>query len=244
MKIGIKTFDNEKLLDYFKDKVDFFEIMAIQANDYSFLKKYSLPIIIHAEHLGFNINPADKTKIKENIKSIDYAIKLADSINSKKIIIHPGILSDENCSKEQAISLFKDFNDKRFLIENILTIEKGLCSNPIETKDFLKITNKKLCLDINHAICSANYKNINYIKFLNEFIKLNPCHYHLGGDKKDSKTDRHLSFKDSDIDIAKIMSLLPKNAEITIETTRDIKDLEQDIDYLKRIINKLKNNAH
>ena len=60
MKLGVKTFFSEEFLDAFADKADFFEVTAIVGNNYDFLKKYSKPIVIHAEHKGFGTNPADK----------------------------------------------------------------------------------------------------------------------------------------------------------------------------------------
>ncbi|MDP1759954.1 MAG: hypothetical protein Q8L01_00585 [Candidatus Woesebacteria bacterium] len=65
MKIGIKTFDNPFFLESLKEKADFIEIMAIEGNNYDFLKKFSLPIVIHAQHENFGINNADKTKYKK-----------------------------------------------------------------------------------------------------------------------------------------------------------------------------------
>ena len=37
MKLGVKIFCDAEFADYFKDKADFLEVMAIQGKDYSFL---------------------------------------------------------------------------------------------------------------------------------------------------------------------------------------------------------------
>ena len=68
MKLGVKTYSDEKFLKYFQDKADFFEIQAIQGRDYSFLKKFSIPFVIHAAHFSQGSNPADKTMTKQNLK--------------------------------------------------------------------------------------------------------------------------------------------------------------------------------
>jgi len=72
MKIGAKIFGvkDKPFLDKVADKVDFIETMAIQGQDYSFLKNYGKKIVLHAEHQEFGINPADASKHAENIKSI------------------------------------------------------------------------------------------------------------------------------------------------------------------------------
>jgi deoxyribonuclease IV len=237
MKLGVKTYDSMNFLEYFQDKCDFFEVMAIETVDYSFLKNFSKEVVIHAQHEGFFINNADKTKETKNLISLDFARKLADNTKSKKIILHPGIIENKDCSEENSINFFKNIKDKRILIENCPNIENFLLSTPLKAKEFLKQTNRKLCLDINHAIVTARYEKTNYLDILGEFIKLKPSHYHLSGQNLESGED-HLSFEDgSDIDLTEIFKLLPKNAEITLEVSKDIKKTENDLNLIKKYIN-------
>lgn len=237
MKIGVKTFNNPQFVDNFENKVDFFEIMAVRGNDYSFLKKYQIPIIIHAEHGTLGSNPADKKRLNTNLESIKFAIKIADSAESKKIIFHTGNMFNEDCSKEQSIKFIKDLNDKRIILENLTPKEKNLCTNPEETEEFLKKTNSGFCFDINHAIESAVFFKQNYISFLKSFLALKPQHYHFGGQViKENKT--HLPLKSCDFNIQEVINLLPEEAEITLETTTDISDTKEDINIIKKIINK------
>ncbi len=93
MKIGVEIFYNAEFADYFKDKADFLEVMAIEGKDYSFLEDYPLPIVIHAMHHSFGINAADKNLFEKNLASINLAISLADCFDAKKIILHPGIFT-------------------------------------------------------------------------------------------------------------------------------------------------------
>ena len=111
MKIGIKTYNNRNFLEHFKDKVDFFEIMAIESVNYDFIKEFNLPMVIHSQHRLFDINIADKTKHMKNLNSINFARRIADSVNAKKIIIHPGEIENQNCSIETAIEFLKSIND-------------------------------------------------------------------------------------------------------------------------------------
>jgi len=240
MKIGVKTYDNEEFLDYFKDKADFFEVQAIQTNNYDFLKKYSLPIIIHAEHhVNAGINPADKTLINQNLKSINFAIKLADQVNAKKIIFHPGMIRDANCSQEQAINFIKNIPDDRILIENLPAMPYRLGKTPKELKEFLQKTGKKFCFDLSHAIVTANILKLDKERIIEDFLKLNPVHFHLSGQNWDADTDHHWSFKDSNIDFKNILKFYPKDAEITLEVTQDIGKNEYDLEYIKEIISSI-----
>ncbi len=239
MKLGVKTFNNPLFLEHFKDKADFFEIMAIRINNYNFLKKFQIPMVIHVEHQRFGINIVDKSKYNQNLESINFAKKLADFTNSKKIILHPGIMYNENCSKENSINFIKEINDKRIIIENLIPVEKSLCTTPEETKEFLELTKTGFCFDINHAIETAIFLKQDYIQFIKDFIKLKPSHYHLGGQIiKENKT--HLPLKESDFDLKEIIKLFPKDAEITLETAIDIKNTENDIILIKQILNSLK----
>ena len=221
MKLGVKTFKEGDFLRPFKDKADFFEVMAIQDENYSFLKEFSLPIVIHAQHQKFGVNNADKTKIKKNIDSTNFAINLANEYKANKIIVHPGEITDKNCSEAQAVSFFKSIKDKRILIENLPKNPNCLCSTPEEMKMFLKETKTGFCFDINHAIETAVYLNKDYIEFIKKFIELKPAHYHLGGQNLKKKED-HINFKESDIDLKKILELIPKDVEITLEVSTDI----------------------
>ena len=70
MKIGTKFFDSESLLKPLEKQADFIEVMAIEGKDYRFLNHIKKPIIIHAQHGGFGVNNADKTKYEKNLSSI------------------------------------------------------------------------------------------------------------------------------------------------------------------------------
>lgn len=246
MKIGVKTFNNRDFLKQFEDRADFFEVMAIETNNYDFLKEFKLPIVIHSPHGRFGINPADKTKIEKNLSSIDFSRKIADQTNAKKIIYHPGDLENENCSIEQAVSFVKSLDDKRIIIENIPVENKmkRLCQTPEETKEFLKATGKGFCFDINHAIWTAIAKKIDYLDFIKEFIKLKPKHYHIGGQIiKDNSTmqekKEHLALRDSDFNLKEILESIPKDAEITLETTTNIDKTMDDVNIMKEWVKEL-----
>lgn len=236
MKIGVKTFDNPNFLKHFEDKVDFFEIMALQKNDYSFLKKFSLPMVIHAEHQVYGVNPADSSKKEFNLKSINFARKIADLVNAKNIVVHPGDLKNENCSEENSIDFFNELNDERICIENLplKTDYKKLCHWPEEIQSFTKKTGVKFCFDVNHFIKSPTKFDGDY-SFVKKFIELNPAHYHLGGQRiSDSK--EHLCLADSEIDLKEILSYYPKSAGITLETEVDIKKVEDDVERIRKFI--------
>ncbi len=248
MKIGVKTFDSEKFLESFEDRADFFEIMALQRNDYSFLKRFSLPFVIHAEHGRQGTNPADSSKREFNIKSVNFARRIADFTKADKIIVHPGVIEEgnKNCSLENAIGFFRGLNDERILVENIFSSEsfplcgRGLCDTPYQIKRFLDSTRTGFCFDVNHALLSGVKLNGDY-SFVKGYTDLAPKHYHIGGQKLGGE-DAHRSFMDSDLDIKKILQYYPHDAEITLETTTDISEVAYDLRIIRKILTDLTKN--
>jgi len=241
MKIGVKTYHDEDFLGHFKNKCDFFEVQAIQKNDYDFLKNFKKPMVIHAEHQGFGVNACDSNLHAKNLKSIKFARKLADFVSAKKIILHAGMLLNDKCSKEVSVKFVKNIKDNKIIIENHSSYEKGLCSTPEKMREFLDLTGKRFCLDINHAISSAKQSGANDFKIIKDFIKMKPAHYHLGGQKFINffglykKDVTHLSFLDSEIDLKRIVKLIPSSAMVTLETAMGIRNVEEDLGIMKKL---------
>lgn len=239
MKIGVKTFDSEKFLKHFENDVDFFEVMALQKNDYSFLKQFSLPFVIHAEHQFYETNPADISKKDFNLKSVNFARKIADMTNAEKIIVHPGHINNKYCSIENAINFFREINDERILIENLPGRESQnrLCTSVERIENFIPRTGMGFCFDINHVRELKNF-NGDY-NFIKEYITFNPRHYHLGGQKL-SKPNDHLCLEETELDMKKLLSYYPDDAEITLETEPDIYKTEKDVKIIRNVLGELR----
>lgn len=237
MKIGVKKYSNQKFLKYFEDKADFVEIMGLEKNNFNFLKNFSIPITIHAQHQGFGVNNADKTNHKKNLSSINHSIKLADKFNSEIIVLHSGRIANKNCSTETARDFIKDL-DKRIILENLTGgKQNSLCTTPEQTKEFLKKTNKGFCFDINHAIETAlNNKQKDYFQIIKKFLKLKPAYYHFSGQEIKGGKRTHLSFEKSEINHKKILDMLPKDAQIALEVTTDIETTQKDLDFIRSLV--------
>ncbi|MFH0831651.1 MAG: TIM barrel protein [archaeon] len=241
MNLGAKIFGikDKKFLDEVAGSIDFIEVMAIRSQNYDFLKDYEKKIVIHAEHQLFGINPADSAKYSKNLKSIEFAMNLADSLNAKKIVCHPGAISNSSCSEEIAINFFRKIDDRRILVENLPPLNyqgraiNSLCSVPEKTENFLKKTGKNLCLDISHAILSALARNkTDYNEFIKPYLELNPAHFHFSDILLEKKRD-HLHLGEGNLDIGYYRKILPKNADITLETRNKASKLLDDIGMLK-----------
>jgi len=241
MKIGVKTYGEKDIHEYLDNKVDFFEVMAVQGRNYSCLTGFSVPIIIHAEHRGFGANPADISRREQDIKSLNFARKIADYVNANKIIVHPGVIEkgNKNCNLENAVNFFKEINDGRILIENLPfhKNEISLCQITDEIKYFIQETNMLFCFDINHAIASFGQINGDF-NFIEKYLELNPAHYHIGGQNLKTMED-HLHLFDSNLPLEKILKYYPFDAEITLETGVDAKKVEKDVEIIKGVLREL-----
>lgn len=233
MKFGVKTFDDSNFADYFKDKADFLEVMAIPGKDYSFLEGYPLPIVVHVLHSGFGVNFADRDLIDKNKEAINFAVGLSDRFGAKKIIVHAGFLCGDNCSINNSVNLLKGL-DERIVIENVTRREKErFCSIPDEVEDFIFEVDKDFCFDVNHAmeVAFEDGKGIYY--YVEDFLKMKPAHFHFGGGVVGDIERQHLSFKDSDFSVEKVLREFPEDAWVTIETTTDIEGVERDLEFLR-----------
>jgi sugar phosphate isomerase/epimerase len=238
MKIGVKNYSDEEYFSALLDRADFLEVMAIPGKDYSYLGKLGKPITIHAQHERFGINVADKTKKEKNLESINFAIELANKFNSKVIIQHPGKIVNEHCSEEQAIDFLNSIKDKRVIIENVTHIKNKIGITFEGVGDIMKKTGKGLCFDVNHAIITALELGKDPYEYLMEFVKLKPAYYHIGGQEIHGGAEgTHLSFKDkeSNIDLDKVLKIIPKDAQIALEVSTDIEKTKYDVDLTRKL---------
>jgi len=240
MKFGAKDYFEEEFFDYVLDNVDFLEVQGLRSYDYKFMKKYKVPIVVHAEHHTQGSNPAD-LNCKTNLASLRYSQKLADSFNGKKIILHPGSLDFKGTSKENSIKFIKKIDDNRILMENLITNHEmnHLCTTPEEMEYFMEQTGKGFIFDLAHAMITANYKKIDQIDFIKKFLKLEPRHFHISGQEIKSLNDEHRALHECDINWKKILGMYPNDSEITLEVTQDADKTIRDLKMIKNIARKI-----
>ena len=201
-------------------------------------KDIGIPFVVHAPHFREGLNLAKKEKKTNNMLLISETIKFADTLRADKIIVHPGTSGDIS----ETVHQLEEIDDRRILIENkpYYAIDDGLICNGAsveEIKFVLDNVSVGFCLDIGHAICSANAKKVEPFEYLKRFMKLNPIMYHLTDGDYESIYDRHAHFGTGNYDIEKFSSILPEDCFVTIETLKDsgesLSDFEADIRWLR-----------
>ncbi len=248
LKLGLKLFPkNIDLIEKLEHIFDFFEIMALPGfkEDAAMLlrKKTKAEFSIHAPHQGQGLDLCDKSKEKENIEHIKHAIRIADALSAKYIIVHPGYIKKGNSIHNMASALSRFSNEKRILIENLpIALEDGQLAYGATPACIKKITSKTgfgFNLDLGHAIVSANMLKKDPEKFLSEFLKIRPSYFHLYGQEISSGKESHSHFMAAKKSSYLYIKKIPKESYVALETgvegMYDLNTHKEDLSIIKSI---------
>lgn len=207
-------------------------------------KRLKVPYIMHNAHFAHGFNLAKKDHEKRNAEIYDQTKRFADELNAQYIIFHGGI----DGTVEETARQLSAINDPRALIENkpFVALPNRMGGNFCRgaTHDELKLIIETakcgFCLDVGHAVCSANSQSKDPYSFLRELAGLNPAMFHLS-DITDmtSRYDAHPHLGSGQLDIARLKrEIFPADAIISVETVKDSKenlnDFEKDSSFLRR----------
>lgn len=250
MKIGLKIWSNnldrtKQILD-FKNKnlYDYIEIYSVPETDNNIFawKEFCTDFIVHAPHSPSGVNFGDHNKKFYNKKMFDVAKRYADGLNSNKIIIHAcADLNDGTAIFEEVADQIHDLNDNRIIIENEpfcgISGQKFYFGGAFPIEKIIKDLGIDFCLDISHAICSANYFDINFEYYLSLLEKLNPIMYHCCDGISGKFTDSHMSLGSGNYDFDLIFKILKSGKYITLETGNNsgFCNFENDYSILRKI---------
>lgn len=237
-RIGIKIFPNGKAFyEKMEQYIDFVEIMAVEGAEYAWLKKKSMPVVIHHEHDAFGINHANPKKKKQNAAATRWAIHLANEFNAEKIILHAGHIENKTCSLQETARQLTPLWDKRIIFENLIRVANKHYMFCYSKKD-LEILTKKfktgICLDLSHAIISGMEMQSNPYYYLKELQSLPIYHGHVCDGHGELPIDQHIHIGDGNFPLKISLKYIPKYVDITLETQKDIEKAKQDIAFLRK----------
>lgn len=239
MKIGLKLWSSntdfylkEAKRLYEEGIYDYIELYIVPETleTLSKWKQLKIPYIIHNPHFAHGFNLA-KREAKERNKEIYLQTKrFADELNAQYIIFHGGI----DGTAEETASQLCSFHEARTLLENkpfvALPNKMGgnFCRGATydELSSILNVVGCGFCLDIGHAVCSANSQNKEPYDFIKELLTLKPNMFHLS-DVSDMKSpyDAHPHLGTGELDIARLKKeIFPESAIISVETNKDSKE--------------------
>ncbi|MFA5034387.1 MAG: TIM barrel protein [Candidatus Margulisiibacteriota bacterium] len=204
------------------------------------LKNEGVPVIIHAPHYGHGLNLAVPFAAADNQRLAGEAFRFADDLGSEIVIFHPGIGGTE----AETVRQLKLLADRRIVIENkpYVTVDgQKICNghSPEAIALIVKETGAGFCLDLGHAICSANAQRREPFAYLKEFIALKPKLFHLTDGDSQSDRDSHRHFGRGNYDLPKLLALIPAESKITVETIKSdpasLNDFVADLEVLKHV---------
>jgi endonuclease IV len=248
-KIGLKIWSTNhdsfvQLFElYRKKRIQYVELYIVP-NSFNEKKLYILkqiPIIFHAPNFSHGFNLSDKNQVFES--AVDTILEFVNFFNEKKIIFHPGFFNiSEAFDTLNAIANINSLKSQLdIILENVprLAIDKKtilLASHPSDFNKIIKDTEIKWCLDIGHAIYSANFYQENIINYLELFFKMAPFMYHFADGNYKNIFDLHNHFGEGSFPLFELFKRIPKNSRISLETPKtDLRLLSEDkrnLDYL------------
>lgn len=254
MKIGLKLwsintdsyYEEAKKL-YSQGVFDYIELYVVPdtLDTISKWKELEISYIIHAPHSlhGFNLALSEKEQL--NVNLANQAKEFADTLNAEYIIFHGGC----DGSIEEVIRQINLLNEPRGLIENkpfypipnSLGLKECRGASTEEIALILEQTDFHFCLDIAHAVCSANAFSIDPYTYIALFEEFQPKVYHISDGDILGKRDIHLNLQCGTFDFSKIFSLVRQDTLISVETFKKSKenldDFRLDCQRLIRFMN-------
>ncbi len=227
---------------------DFIEVMIEPDVDYTYLKKIKTKFVIHCGHMYFGFNPPGKERWDECKRILQKAQEAADFLNAKKIIVHFGLIENDEQAKDgvkNALEFFKDFKDKRIILENSSKVYMYngkpalMTDTPKDMKVILEKTGYGFCLDLAHAWVVAYNLGKDPKQMIKDFLKLKPKHFHVLDSTKEKKDD-HIGLGDGILDIEFFRDVLKEYSKkhevmISLETPYNSQKNKKEIEFMKSI---------
>jgi sugar phosphate isomerase/epimerase len=254
-KIGLKVFSSNSgyyhdILSYIgQGAIDFIELYALPGTLNKTLplwQKIRFPFVIHAAHHSDGMNLSDPSSFEHNRSLIHEAVSFASALHAKKIIVHPGVNGTLDETIRQLSILTSEQDRFKWLVENKPMFGNGpdlacVGHSPDEIRRILSYTSCGFCLDFGHALNTANSMGLDVFNLLDQFLSLNPELFHLCDGDISSQFDEHYHLGKGTFPLQAIITRLPPDASVTLETEKDseqnLDDFQADIDTFRSLEN-------
>ena len=247
-KIGLKLYSTntdlipEALLlkNKFFNFIELYIIPGSYDETISAWKEFDVPYVIHAPHSFHGVNLARSECRETNIDHMREVQRFADELNADVIIVHGG----NNGNINETIEQLRMLNDSRIVVENKpkIGILNEICIgwSPSEYMQFREAgVLHGFALDFTHAICAARATDNDDWKFIQSLVEFEPKIFHLSDIDSSSHKDMHLNLGRGSLNLKQILSLIPVDGLVTVETPRSIaenfSEFVTDIKYLRTL---------
>ncbi|MFN3659757.1 MAG: TIM barrel protein, partial [Brevinematales bacterium] len=211
-------------------------------------KELGIPMIVHAPHYSHGLCLSCREKEKENRVLVEESLWFAKRVDAKMVIVHPGVNGDI----EETARQIRLFWDERLVLENKPRYGHGenlFCNGslPEEVAFVMEETGVRFCLDIGHAITSANGFGVSPWEILSAFLVLKPSLLHLTDGHWRGILDEHLHFGEGDFPVEEIICLIKKAGLLHLAITNEaykksqttLEDFRMDMMFLCKVFEKV-----
>lgn len=236
MKIGLKLWTSNTGLaavarELCAQKIcDFLELYAVPgftSEETAVWRGLDIPYVIHAPHFWHGLNLSLEEKFESNRELLRQAKDLCAAVNGSAIIVHLGTRG----TLAESIRQFNLLKNSKMIVENKpqISVDETQCvgTSPADIAEVMRLCGVGFCLDIPHAIAFCAFHHKNWREVVADFLRLAPVHYHLCDGFKEDVKDEHYNLGAGDFDLKTILSLLPRNAAVTLETPKSLENLDR-----------------
>ncbi|MFH1307254.1 MAG: TIM barrel protein [archaeon] len=184
-------------------------------------RELDIRLSIHAPY-WINLNSAEKKKIQESKIRILNCCKVGEWLQAKKVVFHPGYYGkmDEKITyeniKREIIELEKEIKKNKWKIKLApeTTGKVNVFGKEEEILKLVKDTGCSFTIDFAHLHARSQGK-MSYKEMYDKVKSFESLHCHFSGIEYSSKGERRHA-DTPDAEIKKLLSVLPKNKDITI----------------------------
>jgi endonuclease IV len=203
-------------------------------------KEFDAPYVIHAPHSFHGTNLARLELREKNMRNMREVQRFADELDADIIIVHGG----NNGNITETIEQLRIIDDPRVVVENKPNIgilnESCIGWSASEFKQFRAAgVSNGIILDFTHAACAARTAETDVNIFIQSLLEFEPKVFHLSDREAYSQKDVHLNFGKGSMNLEKLMSLIPLDGLVTVETPRriaeNLSEFVTDIKYLQSL---------
>ena len=183
----------------------------------------NVPFMLHCPHAAHKFNLAKAELFDANVLKFAEVQRFADALHASVIVMHGGNRGEI----DETIRQLRHLNDGRIYLENKpkVSLTGGLCigHSPEQVAQILAAAELTgFVLDFSHATCAANSAGVDPLDYVGRFMGLQPSIFHIGDGDRASEKDTHLNLGEGSFDIPRLLSFVPANASVTIETPTDL----------------------
>lgn len=201
-------------------------------------RELGVPYMLHCPHAAHKFNLAKPELFEPNVEKFSEVQRFADALGADVIVTHGG----NRGTVEEAIRQLRHINDERIFIENKpkVSLTGGICighspEQVAQIVDEAGLTG--FVLDFGHATCASNSAGVEAFEYIERFLALSPRVFHIGDGDVTSEKDNHFNLGAGTFDIARMVTHVPPQSTLTIETPTDLSlglvDFVENVRYLR-----------